>query len=146
MVFFLSVGLLLDFEFLLEHITKVIALLTFITVGKTFVNISLLHWLKQPWERAFLGGLILSQMGEFAFVMVGIGLDTNLVDRQGGQLILSLAALSLTLSPLWLMAARQLHDYAPRRVRSLHQLIETVYGPALRKARLMKAKPQQDES
>lgn len=145
MVFFLSVGLLLDFKFLLEHITKVIALLTFITVGKTVVNISLLHWLKQPWERAFLGGLILSQMGEFAFVMVGIGLDSTLVDRQGGQLILSLAALSLTLSPLWLMAARQLHDYAPKRVRSLHQLIETVYGPMLRKARLMKPKPENQE-
>ena len=129
MVFFLSVGLLLDFQFIWEHLVKVTTLLVFITLGKTILNIVVLHALKQPWSRAFLSGLILSQMGEFAFVLSTIGADIKVIDTEGRQLIVSLAALSLALSPLWLLAARRLHDLAPRlHVNTADELLHTAYG------------------
>lgn len=132
MVFFLSVGLLLDFSFLWHNIFKVSALLLFITIGKTVLNIGILHVLKNPWPRAFLAGLVLGQMGEFSFLLATIGHDVQLLRPQDMQLIISLAALSLTVSPLWVLAARRLHDTAPARIKSLHQLLETVYGPQVR--------------
>ena len=133
MVFFLSVGLLLDFGFIWKNLGKVITLLVFITLGKTAFNIGMLHLFKQPWPRAFLAGLILSQMGEFAFMLSTIGADVKIIDAEGQQLIVSLAALSLVLSPLWLMAARRLHELAPRGdFDSADDLINTVYAPQMK--------------
>lgn len=128
MVFFLSIGLLLDFAYIWQHLGKVLILLFFITIGKTTLNIFVLNLLKQPWERAFLSGLILSQMGEFAFLLATVGIDANLIGEEGGRLVVSLAALSLTLSPFWMMAARRLHEAAPRRIVSVNELVTSVYG------------------
>lgn len=131
MVFFLSVGLLLDYKFIWYNLGKVLALLIFITLGKTAFNIFILHLFRQPWPRAFLTGLVLSQMGEFAFLLTTIGLDTHMISPEGAQLAISLAALSLALSPLWLMAARRLHNFAPTGVKTLDQLLNTVYAPQM---------------
>ena len=131
MVFFLSVGLLLDFSFIWHNFGKVAVLLIFITLGKTALNIGALHFFKQPWSRAFLAGLILSQMGEFAFVLVTVGYDVKIIDAEGEQLIVSLAALSLALSPLWLMAARRLHNVAPGGIESADELVSRVYAPQM---------------
>jgi CPA2 family monovalent cation:H+ antiporter-2 len=131
MVFFLSVGLLLDFNFILQNLVKVMTLLIIITLGKTAFNIFILHVFRQPWQRAFLAGLVLSQMGEFAFLLATIGLDTRLIDPEGTQLVISLAALSLALSPLWVIAARRLHDLAPSGIKTLKQLLTTVCQPEL---------------
>lgn len=128
MVFFLSIGLLLDFAYIWANLAKVLILLLFITVGKTALNIFVLHLLRQPWERAFLSGLILSQMGEFAFLLATVGVNANLIDTTGGRLVVSLAALSLTLSPFWMMAARRLHEAAPRGIVEANDLLTSVYG------------------
>ena len=58
------------FNYIWNHLGKVLILLLFITVGKTFCNIFILNILKQPWPRAFLAGIMLAQMGEFSFVLV----------------------------------------------------------------------------
>ena len=128
MVFFLSIGLLLDFSYIWHHLGKVLILLLFITIGKTTLNIFVLNMLRQPWERAFLSGLILSQMGEFAFLLATVGIEANLIDEEGSRLVISLAALSLTLSPFWMMAARRLHEAAPRRIVNVNELVTSVYG------------------
>lgn len=133
MVFFLSVGLLLDFQFIWDRFLKVMLLLIFITLGKTVLNIIVLHFLNQPWPRAFLAGLILSQMGEFAFVLATVGADAKVIDNDGRQLIVSLAALSLAFSPIWLVAARRLHELTPRlQIKTADELIHTAYGPELK--------------
>jgi CPA2 family monovalent cation:H+ antiporter-2 len=131
MAFFLSIGLLIDFNYIWQNITKVAILLFIITIGKTGFNVFILHVLRQPWERAFLAGLVLSQMGEFAFLLATLGSDLKLIDEDGHRLVLSLAALSLALSPLWMMAARRMHDAAPRHRESLRELLVLVYGPQL---------------
>jgi CPA2 family monovalent cation:H+ antiporter-2 len=131
MVFFLSIGLLLDLQYIAQHYIKVTVLLFFITIGKTILNIGLIHVLRQPWQRSFLAGLALSQVGEFTFLLTSIGFEANLIDGEGQKLIISLTALSLALSPFWFTAARRMHDQAPPNVDNLNMLIETVYGPEL---------------
>ena len=131
MVFFLSVGLLLDFAFIWEHFAKVFILLIFITLGKTALNIGALNLFRQPWSRAFLAGLIVSQMGEFAFVLSSIGADVSIIDAEGQKLVVSLAALSLVLSPFWLMAARRLNEMGPKPTASADEIMTTAYGPQL---------------
>lgn len=132
MVFFLSIGLLLDVSYILENILTVTVLLAFITIGKTILNISLIHVLGQPWSRAFLAGLVLSQLGEFTFLLSAVGFDAKLIDQDGQKLIISLAALSLALSPFWFTAARLMHDHAAKSMDGLDVILRSAYGHKMR--------------
>ncbi|MBL4647345.1 MAG: cation:proton antiporter, partial [Gammaproteobacteria bacterium] len=128
MVFFLSVGLLMDLGFIWDNIAQVIVLLIVITVGKSLLNVGVLHALGLPWQHAFLSGLLLAQMGEFSFLLTTVGLESNLIDQDGSKLIISLAALSLTFSPLWLTGARRLHDMGPTKdIGSFKEIFDRIY-------------------
>ena len=129
MVFFLSIGLLLDLSFIWHNLGKVLMILLFITLGKTALNISILHLLRQPWTMSFISGVVLAQLGEFSFLLSTVGQEVGIVDTYGNNLIVSLTVLSLTLSPLWLRTAKRLHDLAPRRATTLSHLLNLLYGP-----------------
>lgn len=127
MVFFLSIGLLLDLNFIWQHLGKVLMILLFITLGKTALNVSILHLLRQPWTISFLSGVVLAQLGEFSFLLATVGEEVGIVTDYGTNLIVSLTVLSLTLSPLWLTMAKRLHDLAPGRTISLSHLLNLLY-------------------
>lgn len=128
MIFFLSVGLLLDLNFIWENWTQILMILLFITLGKTALNISILHLLRQPWTLSFCSGVVLGQLGEFSFLLSSIGEEVGIVDSYGVNLIVSLTVLSLMLSPLWMTIARQLHDLAPKPTTTLPHLLSLLYG------------------
>ncbi|OJW50211.1 MAG: hypothetical protein BGO67_02475 [Alphaproteobacteria bacterium 41-28] len=128
MVFFLSIGLLLDLNFIWRNLSIVLMILLFITLGKTALNISILHLLRQPWTMSFLSGVVLAQLGEFSFLLATVGEDVGIVNDYGTNLIVSLTVLSLILSPIWLSTAKRLHDLAPKRSISLSHLLNLLYG------------------
>lgn len=131
MVFFFSIGLMLDPQYIWAHLMKILILLVSITLGKTFVNVFILHLFKQPWRRAFLSGLVLSQVGEFGFMMTTVGVSAGALHVDDRALLVSLTALSLALSPLWLSAAHRLHEKASNTT-NLSTLVEMVYAPETR--------------
>lgn len=128
MVFFLSIGLLMDLQYIWQHIWQVLLLLSFITLGKSLLNITVLHILGQPWSRSFLSGLILAQMGEFAFLLTSVGTQSGLIDEDGQRLVISLAALSLAFSPLWLSGARRIIILGSEEADSFQEIIRSIYG------------------
>ena len=119
---------MLDLQFLWQHLLAVVLFLSFITLGKSFLNVGILRLLGCPWSQAFLVGLLLSQMGEFAFLLATVGESTGLIDREGKTFVISLAALSLTFSPLWLAGARRVHDLAPRKMGTFKESLDAIYG------------------
>lgn len=112
MVFFLSIGLLLDLNFIMDHWTMVLVLLFVITFVKTALNIGILHLLRLPWSQSFLIGVVLAQLGEFAFLLATVGYETKIIDSYGQKLIIALTVLSLAFSPVWLSIARRLKQRA----------------------------------
>lgn len=117
MVFFLSIGLLIDIHFIIENWRSVLLVLTVVTVLKTIVNVGILHWLGEPWARAFHSGVVMGQIGEFSFVLVAAGLASNIISEEGYRLMISVVAMSLLISPMWLAIARRLHDIAVQTLR-----------------------------
>ena len=107
MVFFLSVGLLLDLHYVWEHIGIVSVLLLIVFLSKTGLNVILLRLLKQPLATAFLSSLMLAQLGEFSFVLATIGVGVGLLDSDTSRLVIALTVLSLLFSPIWMMVARR---------------------------------------
>ncbi len=112
MFFFLSIGVLLDIKFMWTHINIVLGLLLIVTVGKTLLNVIILHCLKLPWSQAFMVSALIAQLGEFAFLLSTIAYEANVINTFGDNLIISLTVLSLAISPLWLLFARYLKSVA----------------------------------
>jgi CPA2 family monovalent cation:H+ antiporter-2 len=82
------------------------------TLLKTTVNVVILHWLGEPWQRSFHSGVVMGQLGEFSFILVAAGLAAGAISHDGYRLMIAVIALSLLVSPMWLAVARRLHDMA----------------------------------
>jgi CPA2 family monovalent cation:H+ antiporter-2 len=108
MMFFVSVGLLIDLEFVWHNIGQVLLITFVVTVVKTALNIGILTLLREPWPHAFISGVMLAQIGEFSFLLGGVGRSLGIIRPEDFQLIITVAAISLMISPLWLLTARRL--------------------------------------
>jgi len=128
MVFFLSIGLLIDLGFVWDHIGTVLLLLVLVTLFKTALNVAVLRLLKESWPRAFLGGLLTSQIGEFSFLLAAAGLSVAAIGPSESKLIISVTVLSLSLSPIWLAAARRFQRIALSRIPTFRAAIDLTYG------------------
>lgn len=107
-LFFVSVGLLLDIHFLADHWIQV-SILTFAAlVTNTFINALILKVAQFNWRDSLYAGLLLSQIGEFSFVLAAVGLQAAIIHNYGYQLALCVISLSLLLSPMWISVGRHL--------------------------------------
>lgn len=125
MIFFLSIGLLIDLGFLFSNLFLVLPVLFMVTFGKTAVNIAILRLQGEPWDRAFQTGVVLGQVGEFSFILVAVALSAGIVFESGYRLMITVIALSLMISPLWLSVARRIHDQAAKGFTGLRDMMES---------------------
>ena len=109
-VFFLSVGLLIDLQFLREQMWVILAALVVVTGGKTFLNWLLLMIAGEPFDLAVQTSLFLSPVGEFSFVIASAGLTVGALSVAGHKLAIAVIAMSLLASPIWFLAARFMHN------------------------------------
>ncbi len=108
-VFFLSVGLLIDLNYLREQMWVILAALLVVTGGKTFLNWLLLMLAGEPFDLAVQASLFLSPVGEFSFVIASAGLTVGALSVAGHKLAIAVIAMSLLASPIWFLAARFMH-------------------------------------
>jgi CPA2 family monovalent cation:H+ antiporter-2 len=129
MVFFLSIGLLIDFRYIWENIGTVVLIVTFVAVLKTALNIGLIRAFGETWPRAFLSGALLAQLGEFSFILAAMGLSAGVVSWENHRLLVSVTVISLLFSPFWLEASRRLHRVVLLGITSGSETIRLTFGP-----------------
>lgn len=127
MIFFLTVGLLLDVRFVWENLGLVFLLWLFVTVFKTAFNALILNLQGEAWRTAFLSSLVLAQLGEFSFVLGGAAIGSAVIDSSIYRMIVAVTVLSLMTSPVWIGAARKLTDRRTKRMRTVKSLVRFVY-------------------
>jgi CPA2 family monovalent cation:H+ antiporter-2 len=128
MVFFLSVGLLIDLSLIWDNLGIIILMLLIVTVGKTAINLSIFAALRLPWGQALLTALILAQVGEFSFLLGNVGLQRGIISIDEFRIILSVTALSLIISPLYMNAIRRLHRAAKYQRASIRYVFRVAFG------------------
>ncbi|WP_075292744.1 cation:proton antiporter [Pararhizobium arenae] len=99
-LFFVSVGMLFDPTILIREPLEVLATLALITVGKYLVSIAVVLLLRYPVGMALAVGAGLAQIGEFSFILAGLGISLGLLTPEGQSLILAGAILSITINPV----------------------------------------------
>jgi len=131
MVFFLSVGLLVDLDYIWDNIFKVTWLLVLIALGKTVLNATILHFFKQPWSMSFLCSLMLAQIGEFSFVLADTAVEAGVLSIDENKLVISLTVLSLVFSPFWAKAANKLQGMDALNLKTFRDGVNTIYGAGM---------------
>jgi len=129
MIFFLSIGLLLDLGFIWDNLGLVMALFMVVAVFKTVLNVGALRLLGQDWSHAFLAGVMLTQIGEFSFLLSQIGVNSGLISSNDSRIVVSVTVLSLALSPLYVFTARRLQALAKESTTSAREIMRAVYAP-----------------
>ena len=126
-VFFLSIGLLIDWRYIWENLGLVLTLLASAVFVKTAINVGALRLLREPWERAFPAGVIMGQIGEFSFVLAAAGVGVGAIDKEGYRLAISVIALSLLISPVWLITARRFMAIASDGVTNIQSALAETF-------------------
>lgn len=107
-LFFVSIGMQLDFTFLLKHWWKIGLLVMAVLITNTFINTLMLRAMGESWKGSLYAGALLGQIGEFSFVLVAVGLQTALITNFAYQITIAIITLSLLLSPSWVALFKKL--------------------------------------
>ncbi len=107
-VFFISVGLLIDLDFLLEHFLPIGLLLVTVYISNHLINASVLRFCGCSWRGSLYGGALLAQIGELSFVLVATGYYAGIISDFVYQLTILVISLTLLLSPFWIAMTKRL--------------------------------------
>lgn len=106
--FFLAVGLQLDIRFFYENAGTIIWVTITVLVVNSLINTVLFRITKNTWRDSLYGGALLSQIGEFSFVLMTLAASLHLVGNYTYQITLAVITFTMLLTTLWLMIIQQL--------------------------------------
>jgi CPA2 family monovalent cation:H+ antiporter-2 len=99
-LFFVAVGMLFDPRVLVQQPLAVLATVAVILVGKTLAAGALVLVLRYPLSTALTVAVSLAQIGEFSFILLGLGQSLGLVPPEATSLVVAGAIVSIALNPL----------------------------------------------
>jgi CPA2 family monovalent cation:H+ antiporter-2 len=99
-LFFVAVGMLFDPSILVREPIRVLAVVSIIVVGKSLAAFGIVLLLRQRMSTALAVSAALAQIGEFSFILAGLGVALNILPLEGQSLILAGALFSILLNPL----------------------------------------------
>ena len=117
MIFFLSIGMMVNIDYLMSHALLVWAATTAVFVFNSGVNVFVMRALGESWEMALITGGLLSQIGEFSFLLAAVGAFSGILPPELHELTVIVIAMTLLFSPVWMMKTRWLarrHGVLPK--------------------------------
>jgi CPA2 family monovalent cation:H+ antiporter-2 len=114
-LFFVSVGMLFDPAILLKEPLHVLGVLATIVLGKSIAAFVLVLVFRYPLNTALTVSASLAQIGEFSFILAGLGLSLGLLPPEGMSLVLAGALISIALNPLLFATVEPLRRWILQR-------------------------------
>lgn len=101
-LFFISIGMMLDFALVLQFWWQILLLLLAVIIGKAVIVHGILTAAGEPFRTAFSTALSLAQVGEFSFVVLALAVNYHLLSNEVSTVLVMVAVLSMGLAP-WLV-------------------------------------------
>ncbi len=127
-IFFLSIGLLIDLDYMLANWQLVSTFVLVTILAKTLLNILLIKRAGMGWEIAFPAGLAMAQIGEFSFILASVGITASVLDADTYRLAIAVIAATLVISPLWMVVARRFESETKHRLETFKAAIAVTSG------------------
>ena len=121
-LFFVSVGMLFDPGVLIRSPWSVLATVAIITVGKTIAAFVIVRAFGRPNSTALTISASLAQIGEFSFILAGLGVSMGVLPTEGRDLILAGAIISILLNPFLFVIFERLRPASQARCRGSQRL------------------------
>jgi len=99
-LFFVSIGMLFNYQVLLAEPLVVLAALAIIVIGKSVAALGIVLAFRKPLTTALTIATSLAQIGEFSFILIGVGVAQNLVSKEAQDVLLAAALLSILINLL----------------------------------------------
>jgi CPA2 family monovalent cation:H+ antiporter-2 len=127
-LFFVSVGMLFEPSILLEQPLRVLGVVAIIVLGKTLAAAALVIAFRYPLNTALTVAASLAQIGEFSFILAGLGLTLGLLPKEAMSLVLAGALISIALNPFLFAAVEPVRRWALKH-SSLARTLEQRQDP-----------------
>ena len=127
LLFFASVGMLLDPAFLWANIKTIVTLTVLVIIGKGLIFAALSRLFSYRNVVPLAVGLGLSQVGEFSFVLAQVGLNTSSINAELYSLVLTLTVATMFLTPF--LSSLTSPIYSLFRARSKQEPLQTINLP-----------------
>jgi CPA2 family monovalent cation:H+ antiporter-2 len=114
-LFFVSVGMLFNPHILLDDPWPVLATFLIVTIGNPLAAFFITRAFRRPLATALTMAASLAQIGEFSFILAGLGVELQLLPDQGRDLILAGAILSILVNPFLFAFLDRLKPWLERR-------------------------------
>lgn len=137
-LFFVAVGMLFDPRVLLDEPLRVLAVLSIILVGKSLCAFAIVALFRYPLAVALIVPAALAQIGEFSFILIGMGIQLDLVPEEARDLVVAGALLSITLNTFVFKSI----DIFERIVERVPWLRQRFYGEKVAAATAAPKPPQ----
>lgn len=131
--FFITVGMMLDLNFVLEHLFKLILALVLLVGGKAAVVMLIAFVARNPLDIALRTSAQLAQGGEFGLVLIGLARHLDLIGNDVFQVTLSAMLISMFLAPFLIERAARLSgelgkgDWA-HKAKTIHDISTKSFG------------------
>ena len=129
-LFFASIGMLIEPQFLLDNIWVLLGLVAIVMVGKAVIVTPLVSLFGYPFKTAFTAGVGINQIGEFSFVLAGVAVEEGLFSGRLYGLTVGTTAITLLITPFLLKTA----PYLFNRLENMPGI-----GPLLQRSQLPEA-------
>jgi CPA2 family monovalent cation:H+ antiporter-2 len=124
-LFFVSVGMLFEPQVLIREPLHVFAVVAIIILGKSLAAFFLVLLFRYPLNTALTVSASLAQIGEFSFILAGLGMSLGVMPAEGQSLILAGAIISIAVNPLVFHAI----EPAQAWIRSRSKLAQALERP-----------------
>lgn len=121
-LFFVSVGMLFDPTVIWAHPGKLLTIVAIIMVGKTLAAIGLVLLFRYSLHTALTVGASLAQIGEFSFILAGLGVALGLMPVDGQSLVLAAALITIAANTVMFSAIGPIETWLLERFSVVRQL------------------------
>lgn len=115
-LFFMSIGMSIDLDSVVARAPVVAALVVALVVGKTAIVVFLCRAIKLPLDVSLRVGLLMSQGGEFAFILIGLAAISGVLTAETAQIGLAVTGLSMVMTPFLAALGMWLGERLQRQV------------------------------
>lgn len=127
-IFFISIGLQLDFEFIYHNALAISVVIIAVYLTNHLINSLVLRLFSCPWKEAFLGGALLAQIGELSFLLGASAYSLGIIESFSYQFTISLISLTLIISPFWITLTEKLIAFQRiGKIKRLKKPAEKIY-------------------
>ncbi|MDP1797644.1 MAG: cation:proton antiporter [Planctomycetaceae bacterium] len=114
-LFFVSVGMLLDPAALYESPGIIIATLAVVLIGKPLAAMAIVAWLGYPVRTTFSVAVALAQIGEFSFMLATLGQERGILPARAADALVVASMVSISLNPILYRCVRPMEQWASKQ-------------------------------